>query len=59
VFLRADYKGVGVKDSEIGFSAGGDLNYSIDANLGLTIDYAYVDFGRFNYVQHFSLGILF
>ncbi len=59
VFLRAGYKGIGLKDSEVGFSAGAGLKYSIDANLGLAIDYAYVDFGRFTNVQRFSLSILF
>ena len=59
VFLRGGYKGIGMKNSEVGFSAGAGLKYTMDSNLGLAIDYAYVDYGRFTNVQRFSLSILF
>ncbi len=59
VFLRAGYKGVGIKNNEVGFSLGGGLKYNFVSGLGLLIDYAYVDFGRFNNVQRFSLSMNF
>lgn len=59
VFLRAGYKGIGIKDAEVGFSIGGGIKYTMENNLGLLIDYAYVDFGRFDNVQRFSLNVLF
>jgi len=59
VFLRAGYKGVGVVETEVGFSVGGGLKYSMKGNLSLSVDYAYVDFGRLNDVQRVSLSILF
>ncbi len=59
VFLRAGYKGIGIKDAEMGFSAGGGLKYAMNKNIGLVIDYAFVDFGRLKNVQRFSLSILF
>lgn len=59
VFLRSGYKGIGLSNSEVGFSGGGGINYSIDSNLGLVVDYAYVDFGRFDNVQRFSIKFVF
>ena len=59
VFLRSGYKGIGLSNSEVGFSAGGGIKYSIDSDLGLVIDYAYVDFGRLDNVQRFSIKLVF
>ncbi len=64
VFLRYGYKGIGLSSSgsdasEVGFSAGGGINYKIDNNLGLALDYAFVDFGRLNNVQRFSVKLIF
>ncbi len=59
VFLRSGYKGIGIVDSEVGFSAGGGLNYSLDKSMALVLDYAYVNFGRFNNVQRFSIKLVF
>ncbi len=59
VFLRSGYKGIGLVDSEVGFSAGGGIKYSLDSSLGFVVDYAYVDFGRLDNVQRFSIKLVF
>jgi len=59
VFLRGGYKGLGVNDYEVGFSAGGGIKYKMQNNLGIILDYAFVDFGRLDNVQRFSLSITF
>ncbi len=59
VFLRTGFKGIGIHNAEGGFSAGAGIKYKMTGQLGLVIDYAYVDFGRLNNVQRFSLRILF
>jgi len=59
VFLRGGYKGLGVSDYEVGFSAGGGVKYKLQNNLGIILDYAFVDFGRLDNVQRFSLSLTF
>jgi long-subunit fatty acid transport protein len=59
VFLRGGYKGIGINDNEVGFSAGCGLKYKTYEKIGLNVDYAYVDYGRLNNVQRISLSILF
>ncbi len=59
VFLRAGYRGIGVQELEGGLSLGGGLSYKINQGFGLMIDYAYVDYGKLNNVQRFSLSLLF
>ncbi len=59
VFLRAGYRGLGVSSLEGGMSVGGGLQYKVNGGLGLKIDYAYVDYGRLNNVQRFSLSLVF
>ncbi len=59
VFLRAGFKGVGAGEFEGGLSLGGGINYKLNDGLGLKIDYAYVDYGRLNNVQRFSLSMDF
>jgi long-subunit fatty acid transport protein len=59
VFLRAGYKGIGLKDQEGGFSAGGGIAYKMQNGVGLKIDYAYVDYVLLDKVQRFSLSLLF
>ena len=59
VFLRGGYKGIGINNSEVGFSAGAGLKYIMSGGWGLSVDYAYVDFGRLGNVQRFSLSLLF
>lgn len=59
VFLRAGYKGIGIHNAEGGLSAGAGIKYKMGSQLDLAIDYAYVDFGRLNNVQRFSICFLF
>jgi hypothetical protein len=55
-FLRAGYRG---NTDEEGLTLGAGVNIGIGGETDLTVNYAYADFGVFNAVQHFSLGIKF
>ncbi|NOX37755.1 MAG: UPF0164 family protein [Calditrichaeota bacterium] len=55
VFLRGGYKGIGVPDNEVGFSAGAGLYKQFFNGFSIRIDYAYTDFGRLENVQRFSI----
>lgn len=55
-FGRLGYRG---NTDEEGLTLGAGINLKISDNVKLIIDYAYADFGVFNYVQHFSLGLKF
>lgn len=59
VFLRGGFRGIGINDSEGGFTAGGGIKYALPSGFGLSIDYAYLDFGRLGNVQRYSLRIIF
>jgi hypothetical protein len=55
-FLRAGYRG---NTDEEGITLGAGTRINIANKTELIIDYAYADFGIFNSVQHFSIGIKF
>jgi len=55
-FLRAGYK---LHYEEEGFGLGGGLRTPIYGNTDLLLDYAWVDFGRFDSVHRFSASIAF
>lgn len=55
-FLRAGYRG---NTDEEGLTAGGGLRLPFSARASLLLDFAYADFGIFNSVQHFTVGIQF
>lgn len=57
--LRGGYKSLFAKDSEEGLCLGGGVQYKIAGKTTLNIDYAYHDFGVFNEIQMFSLGLKF
>jgi len=59
VSLRGGYKSLFLDNSEEGLTLGFGLNYNFDPTLGLFFDYAYQDFGRLDYTQHFSIGVKF
>lgn len=56
VFFRAGYR---TQADEEGLTLGAGFDIPFGSNLKFIVDYAYADFGVFNYVQHFSLGIKF
>ncbi|MGD8306827.1 MAG: PorV/PorQ family protein [Ignavibacteria bacterium] len=57
--LRAGYKSIFLDNSEEGLNLGFGLRYDFTPTLGVTVDYAYQDFGLFDYTQQFSFGIKF
>ncbi len=59
VFLRAGYRGLGTKALEGGLSLGGGIRYKVSSSLTLKVDYAYVDYGRLENVQRFSISLGF
>ena len=58
-FLRGGYASLFSKDAEQGLTLGGGLRYSFAGRMTLKVDYAYEAFGRFDYIQKFTLGIGF
>ncbi len=58
-FLRGGYASLFSKDAEQGLTLGGGLRYGFGGKMALKLDYAYEAFGRFDYVQKFTLGIGF
>lgn len=59
ISLRGGYKSLFLDNAEEGLTLGVGLNYDIAPNLGLSVDYAYQDFGLLKNTQFFSLGIKF
>ncbi len=57
--LRGGYASLFSKDSEQGLTLGAGLNYGFGQRLKLKVDYAYESFGRFDYIQKFTLGLAF
>ena len=57
ISLRGGYKGQFAKDSEEGFNVGGGLRYQFQDGLTFHFDYSYIDFGIFNAVHTFSIGL--
>jgi len=55
-FGRVGFRG---NTDEEGLTAGGGVYLPIFGNMKLMLDYAYADFGVFNYVQHFTIGLKF
>ena len=56
--LRAGMAEAFVQDEERGFSLGAGLNLAV-SNIALTADYSYTDFGVFDSVNRFSIGLGF
>lgn len=57
--LRGGYASLFTKDSEQGMTLGGGLKYSFAGSLTLKVDYAYESFGRFDYIQKFTMALAF
>ncbi len=58
-FLRGGYTSLFAKEAEQGATLGAGLKYGFGGRMALKIDYAYEAFGRFDYVQKFTLGMVF
>ena len=54
VFFRAGYQSLLIDDAEVGLTAGVGFRLKV-----IRFDYAWADFGRFNNIQRFSVGIEF
>ncbi|MCF6270889.1 MAG: PorV/PorQ family protein [Melioribacteraceae bacterium] len=59
IALRAGYKSLFLDNSEEGLTLGFGLKYDFTPSLGLSIDYAYQQFGVLKDTQHFSVGVFF
>ncbi|MDP2301935.1 MAG: PorV/PorQ family protein [Ignavibacteria bacterium] len=59
IALRGGYKNLLLNNTEEGLTLGFGLKYDLTSNLGVSIDYAYQDFGKLDYTQHFSMGVRF
>ena len=59
VALRAGYKSLFARDSEVGPCVGGGLRYRIKDFTELRLDYAFQDFGFLTEVHRFSFGLIF
>ncbi len=56
-FLRAGYKALFASDSEQGLSFGGGIHYKLMGKTTFYFDYSYNDFGVFNEIHMFSVGL--
>ncbi|NQT27229.1 PorV/PorQ family protein [candidate division KSB1 bacterium] len=59
VFLRAGYKSLFRENSEEGLTFGCGLNMPLGPSLSWQFDYTYADFGLFEQIQMFSVGLMF
>lgn len=59
IALRGGYKNLFLDNTEEGLTLGFGLKYEFAPNLGISVDYAYQEFGKLNNTQHFSVGIRF
>lgn len=57
--IRGGYKSLFLSDSEESFSFGFGIKQFLMGNVAFKIDYAYGDFGRFDNIQKFSIGVNF
>ena len=58
VFIRAGYKAIGDSASEEGLTIGIGAKAYV-SGFGIIVDYAYQDFGRFDYIPHWGLSLSF
>jgi hypothetical protein len=55
--LRAGYKELFKNDSEHGFSFGGGIYYNVAGTTTFSFDYSFINFGVFNEIHMFSVGL--
>jgi hypothetical protein len=59
VYLRGGYKSLFQQDSEEGLTLGGGINISQTIGMGMEVNYAYQQFGKFGNLNTFSVGVQF
>lgn len=59
VSIRGGYKSLFLEDSEESFSLGAGIKQHLLGNISIKFDYAYADFGRLDYIQKFTIGVIF
>ncbi|MCK9425225.1 MAG: PorV/PorQ family protein [Ignavibacteriaceae bacterium] len=59
IAVRGGYKSLFLTNTEEGLTLGVGLMYEFFPGMGVSIDYAYQDFGMLKNTQHFSMGIKF
>ena len=59
ISLRAGYKSLFQTESEEGLTLGGGLKYAGLGSMGLEVNYAYQQFGRFGYVNTIGIAVYF
>ncbi len=57
--VRGGFKSMFLDESEESFTLGAGLKQQIMGNISIRFDYAYADFGRFDNIQKFTVGINF
>lgn len=58
-FLRAGYESIYEREAVNGLTLGGGVDYYQRGQMGFRVDYAYSDWGPFESVHRFSLGLTF
>lgn len=59
LYLRVGYESLFDPEAENGLSYGAGINYRLLQRTAINFDYAYVDWGRLSFVQHFTIGLTF
>lgn len=59
IFVRAGYKSLFLRDSEQGLTLGGGLSYKFGNGLGISVNYAWADYGRLKNIQFVDVGLTF
>jgi opacity protein-like surface antigen len=59
IALRGGYHSLFARDSETGLTLGAGLNIKLLGNFILNMDYAYMDFGKLDNTQMFTLSLQF
>ncbi|HWP82579.1 MAG TPA: PorV/PorQ family protein [Bacteroidota bacterium] len=59
IFIRAGYKGFGLREHEEEFTLGTGIQYNVSEELGFKFDYAYESFGRLKNIHKLALGVVF
>jgi len=59
LYLRIGYESLFDPEAENGLCYGAGINYRLYQQTSINFDYAYVDWGRLAYIQHFTIGLTF
>ncbi len=59
LFLRGGYRGLGIDQLEGGLTLGGGFQYDFGGTAKIRLNYAYVDYGRLDSVNRYSISVAF